>query len=52
MVHGRREWQTAPVFLGEPHEKYERQKDMTQEDESPKSESVQYAYWGRPEGKY
>ena len=52
VVHWRREWQTTPVFLlGKPHERYERQKDMTQEDEPPKS-SVQYAYWGGPEGNY
>ena len=44
MAHWRREWQTTSVLLPrEPHEQHERQKDVTLEDESPRSEGVQYA---------
>ena len=43
-VHWRREWQTISVFLPwEPHEQYEKAKDMTPEDEPPRLEGIQYA---------
>ena len=39
-----REWQISSVVLPwEPHEQYERQKDMTLKDEFPRSVGVQYA---------
>ena len=48
MVHWRRKWQPTPVFLpGEPHDQYEKKKDMTPERWAPhlcpRSEGVQYA---------
>ena len=44
MVHWRRKWQTTPVFLPwELHEQYERQKDITLEDEPARLEGIQYA---------
>ena len=42
MTHWRREWQTTPVFLlPEPHEQYEKAKDMTSADEPPPPTSGQ-----------
>ena len=44
VVHWRREWQTASVFLPwEPHEQYERQKERTLKEELPRSVGAQYA---------
>ena len=44
VVHWREKWQITSVFLPqEPHEWYERQKDMTPEHEPPRLEGVQYA---------
>ena len=44
MVHGRRERQTTSVFLCEnPMNSIKRQKDMTLNDELPKSVDAQYA---------
>ena len=44
VVHCRREWQTTSVFLPwEPHEQYEKAKDMTLKDELPRSVGAQYA---------
>ena len=44
VVHWRREWQTISVFLPwEPHEQYEKQKDMTLKDELPRLVGAQYA---------
>ena len=44
LVHWRREWQTTPVFSPqELHERYEKTKNMTPEDEPPRSEGVWYA---------
>ena len=43
-VHWTREWETTSVFLTwEPHEQYERQKDMTVKDELPRLVGAQYA---------
>ena len=44
VVHWRREWQTILVsLLQEPHEQFERQKDITEEDELPPTPTqVQY----------
>ena len=43
MVHWRREWQTITVFLPrEPHEQYEKEKDMTLKEELPRSVGAQY----------
>ena len=43
MVHWRREWQTTSVFLPlEPHEQYEKAKDMTLKDELTRSVGTQY----------
>ena len=44
VVHWRREWQTTSVFLPwEPHEHYEKVKDVTLKDELPRSIGPQYA---------
>ena len=45
MVYHRREWQTTSAFLpGEPHEQYEKAKDMTLKDECrPQIGRCQYA---------
>ena len=44
MVHWRREWQTTSVFSPlEPHEQYEKAKDMTLKDELPRLVGAQYA---------
>ena len=44
VVHWRRKWQSTPAFLpGEPHEQYEKEEDMTLEDEPLRLEGVQYA---------
>ena len=44
MVHWRREWQTTSVFLPlEPHEQYEKAKDMRVKDELPNSVDAQNA---------
>jgi len=44
MIHCRKKWQHPPVFLpGEPHGWYEKGKRYAPEDESPRSEGVQYA---------
>ena len=44
MVHWRLEWKITPVFLlREPHEQYEKAKNMTLKDELPRLEGVQYA---------
>ena len=44
VVHCRREWQTTSVFLPwEPHEQYEKAKDMTLKDELPRLVGAQYA---------
>ena len=44
LANWRREWQTIPVFLPqEPHEQYEKTKNMTPEDEPHRSQGVQYA---------
>ena len=44
MVHWRRKWQTTPVFLlQEPHEQSEKAKRYEVEDETSKSEGIQYA---------
>ena len=44
VVHWRSEWQITPIFLPwESNESYEKQKDMTLEDEPLRSEDIQYA---------
>ena len=44
MVHWTREWQATSEFLPqELYEQYEKAKDMTLEDEHPRSIGVQYA---------
>ena len=44
VVHWRREWQTTSVFLPwEPHEQYEKAKDMTLKDELPRLVGAKYA---------
>ena len=44
VVHRRRQWQTTSIFLPwEPHEKYEKEKNMTLKDELPRSVGAQYA---------
>ena len=45
--------QTAPVFLlYESHDQYERQKDMTPKNETPKVRGVQFTTWGRAKVNY
>ena len=44
MVHWRRKWQSAPVFLpGEPQRQYEKVKGLTLEDEPHRLEGIQQA---------
>ena len=44
MVHWRREWQTTSAFLPwEPHEQYEKAKDVTLIDALPRLVGIQYA---------
>jgi len=44
VVHWRSEWQTTPIVLPwESNEPFEKQKDMTLEDEPLRSEGIQYA---------
>ena len=44
MAHWKREWQSTSVFLPQvPYEEYERQKEVTLEDEPTGSVSIQYA---------
>ena len=44
MIHWRREWKTTSVFLpSEPHERYEKAKNMTLKDELPGLVGAQYA---------
>ena len=44
MTHWRREWKTTSVFLpSEPHERYEKAKNMTLKDELPGLVGAQYA---------
>ena len=46
MAHGKREWQTTPVFLPqEPHEQCEKEKVMTLEDK-PQVRRCPVCYWG------
>ena len=47
MVHWRLEWQITPVFLlREPHEQYEKAKNMTPEDEYHPPPQVGSMLWG------
>ena len=44
VAHWRKEWQTTSVFLSwEPHEQYEKAKNVTLKDELPRSVGDQYA---------
>ena len=50
MVYWRREWKIISVFLpSEPHEHYDKKKDMTLKDKFPRSVGAPYAtgdLWG------
>ena len=44
MVYRKREWKIISVFLpSEPHEHYDKEKDMTLKDKFPRSVGAQYA---------
>jgi len=53
VVHWRKNWQLISIFLlWEPHEQYERQKDMAPKDKHPPGQKVINILWGSAEGNY